>query len=80
MKPTGKDEADRRRRRRACRKLPRRPEVPLGQARGAATRSASRNGLAVTTFGGDLLEREVTVVPGKGKLMITGLLGEGMQE
>ena len=38
------------------------------------------NGLAVTMFGGDLLSAEVTVVPGKGKLTLTGKLGEVMQE
>ncbi|NJM90820.1 MAG: endopeptidase La [Myxococcales bacterium] len=38
------------------------------------------NGLAVTLFGGDLLPAEVTVVPGKGKLTLTGKLGEVMQE
>ena len=38
------------------------------------------NGLAVTIFGGDLLPTEVTVVPGKGKMTLTGKLGEVMQE
>lgn len=38
------------------------------------------NGLAVTMHGGDLLPAEVTVVPGKGKLTLTGKLGEVMQE
>jgi ATP-dependent Lon protease len=38
------------------------------------------NGLAVTQYGGDLLASEVTVVPGKGKLIITGKLGDVMQE
>ena len=38
------------------------------------------NGLAVTMFGGDLLPAEVTVVPGKGKVTLTGKLGEVMQE
>jgi len=38
------------------------------------------NGLAVTIFGGDLLPAEVTALPGKGKLMLTGKLGEVMQE
>ncbi len=37
-------------------------------------------GLAVTAFGGDLLVAEVAVVPGKGKLIITGKLGDVMQE
>ena len=38
------------------------------------------SGLAVTNHGGDLLPTEVTVVPGKGKLTLTGKLGEVMQE
>jgi ATP-dependent Lon protease len=38
------------------------------------------NGLAVTSLGGDLLPAEATVVPGKGKLVITGLLEKGMEE
>ncbi len=37
-------------------------------------------GLAWTEAGGDLLSIEVTVVPGKGKLIITGKLGDVMQE
>lgn len=38
------------------------------------------NGLAYMTYGGAILECEVAVVPGKGKLSITGLLEKGMQE
>jgi ATP-dependent Lon protease len=38
------------------------------------------NGLAYTSYGGAILECEVTVLPGKGKLVITGLLEKGMQE
>jgi ATP-dependent Lon protease len=38
------------------------------------------NGLAVTFFGGDLLPAEVTITPGKGKVTLTGKLGEVMQE
>jgi ATP-dependent Lon protease len=37
-------------------------------------------GLAWTEFGGELLQTEVVVIPGKGKLLITGKLGEVMQE
>ncbi len=37
-------------------------------------------GLAWTELGGELLNIEVTVLPGKGKLTITGSLGEVMQE
>jgi ATP-dependent Lon protease len=38
------------------------------------------NGLAVTFAGGELLSCEVAVVPGKGKVSITGLLGKEMEE
>ena len=37
-------------------------------------------GLAWTDLGGELLATEVTVMPGKGKLIITGKLGDVMQE
>jgi len=37
-------------------------------------------GLAWTDLGGELLGTEVQVMPGKGKLLITGRLGEVMQE
>jgi ATP-dependent Lon protease len=37
-------------------------------------------GLAWTEVGGDLLVTEVAILPGKGKLTITGKLGEVMQE
>ncbi len=37
-------------------------------------------GLAWTELGGELLTTEVTVMPGKGKLIITGRLGDVMQE
>ena len=37
-------------------------------------------GLAWTELGGDMLEIETTVVPGKGNLTLTGQLGEVMQE
>src|SRR6478609_7328208 len=37
-------------------------------------------GLAWTSVGGDLLSIEATVVPGKGKLIHTGQLGDVMQE
>jgi len=38
------------------------------------------NGLAVTIHGGDLLATEVSTVSGKGKLVLTGKLGDVMQE
>jgi ATP-dependent Lon protease len=37
-------------------------------------------GLAWTEVGGELLTIEATILPGKGKMMITGKLGEVMQE
>ncbi|MCP5060772.1 MAG: endopeptidase La [bacterium] len=37
-------------------------------------------GLAYTEVGGELLQTEVAVTPGKGKLAVTGRLGEVMQE
>jgi ATP-dependent Lon protease len=37
-------------------------------------------GMAATPFGGDILYVEATVVPGKGRLILTGKLGEVMQE
>lgn len=38
------------------------------------------NGLAWTSVGGELLNIEVAVLPGKGKVSLTGKLGEVMQE
>ncbi len=38
------------------------------------------NGLSVTSFGGELLPAEVAILPGKGKLILTGKLGDVMQE
>ena len=37
-------------------------------------------GLAWTEVGGELLQTEATIMPGKGKLVLTGKLGEVMQE
>ena len=37
-------------------------------------------GLAWTEMGGEILTTEATIMPGKGKLIITGKLGEVMQE
>ena len=44
------------------------------------TRSVSPTGWPITSYGGEVLATEVTVVPGKGKLVLTGKLGEVMQE
>jgi ATP-dependent Lon protease len=43
-------------------------------------RIGNATGLAWTDLGGELLNIEVQVLPGKGKLLITGRLGEVMQE
>ena len=49
--------------------------LPLRAARRCRTRSAWSTGLAVTMHGGDLLATEVSIVSGKGKLVLTGKLG-----
>ena len=36
--------------------------------------------MAYTEAGGDILDIEVAVVPGKGKLLLTGSLGDVMKE
>ena len=46
----------------------------------AENRIGVTTGLAYTEVGGELLQTEVAVTPGKGKLQITGRLGEVMQE
>ncbi len=38
------------------------------------------SGLAVTNHGGEMLVTEVSILPGKGKLVLTGSLGDVMQE
>ncbi len=45
-----------------------------------AQRIGIATGMAWTEYGGDILEIETTVVPGKGSLMLTGQLGDVMQE
>ena len=58
----------------------------LGKARFRARRKNEESevgvatGLAWTEVGGELLETEVGLMPGKGKLTLTGKLGEVMQE
>ena len=58
----------------------------LGRARFQPTSSAARSepgvatGLAWTPVGGDVLFVEATAMPGKGKLTITGQLGDVMKE
>ena len=38
------------------------------------------NGLAYTSTGGELLEIEVSVLPGRGRLQLTGTLGDVIKE
>src|SRR5690606_2517947 len=38
------------------------------------------HGLSVSDYGGDILDCEVSAVPGKGNLVITGLVEKGMEE
>jgi ATP-dependent Lon protease len=65
---------------------PRRVERYLGSPRHRADELLDRDrvgvstGLAWTETGGDLLFIEVVAVPGKGKLLLTGQLGEVMKE
>jgi ATP-dependent Lon protease len=44
------------------------------------TKIGVTTGLAWTELGGELLATEVTIMPGKGQLIITGKLGDVMQE
>lgn len=55
------------------------PKFRYGRADEEA-RVGVTTGLAWTEMGGELLNIEVTVLPGKGKLTITGSLGDVMQE
>jgi len=55
------------------------PKYRFGVKEGES-RVGLANGLAWTEMGGELLVTEATVMPGKGKLIITGKLGEVMQE
>ncbi len=61
-------------------------ETLLGKPRYRRTKAEVDNkvgvvtGLAYTQVGGDILSIEITVVPGKGKLILTGQLGDVMKE
>lgn len=55
------------------------PRYRYGMAE-AEDQVGAATGLAYTTAGGDTLSIEVSVVPGKGKLTLTGKLGEVMKE
>src|SRR6185369_3205731 len=56
------------------------PETYQEDTDRAATMPGVVNGLAWTEAGGVILQVEVSIVPGKGKLTITGKLGEVMNE
>jgi ATP-dependent Lon protease len=51
-----------------------------GEVRKRTSDPGVATGLAVTAVGGDVLFIEATAYPGKGKLTVTGQLGEVMQE
>jgi ATP-dependent Lon protease len=55
------------------------PKYRYGRAE-AENRIGVTTGLAWTEMGGELLATEVSVMPGKGQLIITGKLGDVMQE
>lgn len=61
-------------------------EIFLGKKKYSYEKTAKKaevgvvNGMAYTLFGGDILPIEVTMFPGKGELILTGSLGDVMQE
>src|SRR5579875_983107 len=55
------------------------PRFHYGQAE-AEDQVGVATGLAYTTVGGDTLQIEVSIAPGKGKLVLTGKLGDVMKE
>jgi ATP-dependent Lon protease len=55
------------------------PQFRLGKKEEADSIGLT-HGLSVSDHGGDILDCEVSVVPGKGKLVITGRLEKGMEE
>ena len=63
-----------------ARAVPRAAALPLRQGRGRSTRSASRPASPGPISAASCSPTEVQVLPGKGKLIITGQLGEVMQE
>src|SRR5690606_40048890 len=56
------------------------PPRYLESRKEAEDRVGLAHGLAYTEFGGDILSFEVTVVPGKGQLTLTGKQGAVMGE
>lgn len=61
-------------------------EELLGKEKYPTTKTSGKeeigvvNGMAYTVFGGDILPIEATLFPGKGELILTGSLGDVMQE
>src|SRR5439155_5706939 len=51
-----------------------------GEVRNRTSEPGVATGLAVTAVGGDILFIEATAYPGKGRLTVTGQLGDVMQE
>src|SRR5262249_49041221 len=56
------------------------PRRFAGETRKRTSDAGVATGLAVTAVGGDVLYIEATAYPGRGRLQVTGQLGEGMQE
>ena len=56
--------------------VPKFPQRPLNHQLSVGTAT----GLAWTRYGGDILEIEVSLMPGKGNLILTGKLGDIMKE
>ncbi len=56
--------------------VPKYPQRPLTEQRAIGTAT----GLAWTRYGGDVLDIEVSLMPGKGNLSLTGKLGDIMKE
>lgn len=56
------------------------PEKFSSQLKGKKDQVGTSTGLAYTTVGGDILFIEVNIMPGKGKLILTGKLGRVMKE
>ena len=60
--------------------VPRRDSGTVSARREDPDQIGVTTGLAWTDVGGELLQTEVAIMPGKGKLVLTGKLGEVMQE